>query len=279
MRLIKTQTIIDEVKAACISINQYINTDLEKMLQQAKNSESNQLAKETLKTILDNAEVARTENRILCQDTGMVVVFAEVGYDIKLESDLYEAINEGVRQGYNDGYLRKSIVNHPINRVNTNDNTPAVIHTKLVPGDKLKLKIASKGGGAENMSTVKMLKPSDGIDGIKKLVLDTIFNASGNPCPPVIVGIGIGGNLEKSALLAKEALFRDINDSSDDPLIKNLEDELLVEINKLGVGPMGFGGDTTALAVKINTFATHFASLPVAVNLNCHSSRETEVII
>lgn len=277
MRTVKTENIIKAVRDICIDINQNINSDLEKLLTLSKNKESNELAKKTLDTILENAKIAKSENRILCQDTGTVVVFAEVGYDVKFESDLYEAINEGVKQGYTDGYLRKSMVGHPLHRVNTNDNTPAITHVKLVPGDKLKLKIASKGGGAENMSTVAMLKPSDGIEGIRKLVVDTIFNASGNPCPPVIVGIGIGGNLEKCALLAKEALFRDINDSSDDPLVRKLEKEILDEVNSLGVGPMGFGGDTTALAVKINTYPTHFASLPVAINLNCHSSRECEV--
>lgn len=279
MRTIKTEDIVNIVKETCIDINQNINTDLEKLLAQYRNKESNDLAKMTLDTILENARVAKEEKRILCQDTGTVVVFAEVGYDVNFESDLYDAINEGVKQGYADGYLRKSMVGHPIHRVNTNDNTPAIIHTKLVAGNKLKLKIASKGGGAENMSTVAMLKPSDGIEGIKKLVIDTIFNASGNPCPPIIVGIGIGGNLEKCALLAKEALFRDINDSSNDPEIAKLEKEILDEVNATGVGPMGFGGDTTALAVKINTFGTHFASLPVAINLNCHSSREKEVIL
>lgn len=279
MREIKRSDIIDAVRETCIDINQNINTDIEKIIQKSRDKESYELAKKTLTTILENAEVARKQDRILCQDTGMVVVFAEVGYEVCFDDDLYEAINEGVRQGYAEGYLRKSVVEHPLNRINTNDNTPAIIHTKLVAGDKLKLKIASKGGGAENMSALAMLKPSDGINGVKQFVLDTIFNASGNPCPPIIVGVGIGGNLEKSALIAKEALFRDINDSSSDPMIKNLEDELLNEINKLGIGPMGFGGDTTALAVKVNTYATHFASLPVAVNLNCHSSREKEVVL
>lgn len=279
MKTIKTDDIIKNVRDICIDINQNIDTSLQKILELSKNNETNELAKATLQTILDNADVAKSEKRILCQDTGFVVVFAEVGYDIAFDGDLYDAINEGVRQAYKDGYLRKSMVNDPLKRVNTNDNTPAIIHTTLVKGDKLKLKIASKGGGAENMSTVVMLKPSDGVEGIKQLVLDTIFNASGNPCPPVVVGIGIGGDLEKSALLAKQALFRDINDSNCDPEIKKLEDELLKEINQLGVGPMGFGGDTTALAVKIETFGTHFAMLPVAINLNCHSSREKEVIL
>lgn len=279
MKIITTKQIIEHVKDACIDINQNINTDLEKIIQHNRDKESNELAKKTLDTILENAKVARENDRILCQDTGMVVVFAQVGYDVSFDGDLYVAINEGVRQGYADGYLRKSVVSHPLKRVNTQDNTPAIIHTTLVPGDKLKLKIASKGGGAENMSGLIMLKPSDGVEGVKKFVKDLIFNASGNPCPPIIVGIGIGGNLEKCALMAKEALFRDINDSSSDEEIKKLEDDLLKEINELGVGPMGFGGDTTALAVKINTYPTHFASLPVAVNLNCHSSREKEVIL
>ncbi len=279
MKIITKNQIVDSVAKACIDINRYINTDIQKLLQHAASSEKNELAKKTLETILENAEVAKNDDRILCQDTGTVVVFAEIGYDVKLESDLYEAVNEGVIKGYSDGYLRKSMVSDPLTRINTNDNTPAIIHTKLVKGDNLKLKIATKGGGAENMSVVKMLKPSDGIEGIKKLVLDTIFNASGNPCPPIVVGIGIGGNLEKCALLAKEALFRPITDSNSESNLAQLESELLDEINKLGVGPMGFGGDTTALAVKINTFGTHFASLPVAVNLNCHSSRETEVIL
>lgn len=279
MKEIKTIDIINAVKDVCIDINQNINTDLEKIIQSKRDEESYELAKKTLTTILENAKIARENDRILCQDTGMVVVFAEVGYDVRFDGDLYDAINEGVRRGYEDGYLRKSVVNHPLERVNSGDNTPAIIHTKLVQGDNLKLKIACKGGGAENMSALTMLKPSDGVEGIKKFVLDTIFNASGNPCPPVIVGIGVGGNLEKSAIMAKEALFRPINDSSSDENVKQLEDELLKEINDLGVGPMGFGGDTTALAVKINTYATHFASLPVAVNLNCHSSREEEVIL
>ena len=189
------------------------------------------------------------------------------------------AINEGVKQGYNEGYLRKSMVNHPFIRTNTLDNTPAIIHTKIIPGDKIIMKIAAKGGGSENMSKVTMLTPTEGISGVKKLVLDTIFNAGGRPCPPLIVGIGIGGNFEKSALLAKEALFRDLDDSNNDETIKQLEIDLVNEINKLGVGPMGVGGVTTCLAVKINYFPMHIASLPVAINIQCHSSRHKEVIL
>ncbi len=196
-----------------------------------------------------------------------------------LEGDLYDAINEGVRQAYHEGLLRKSVAKHPITRGNTNDNTPAIIHVKLVPGDKIKFTLAPKGGGSENMSLVKMLIPSDGIEGIKKLVLHTIFYAGGKPCPPLIVGVGIGGNLEKSALIAKEAIMRDLNDVNPDPVLAKLEKELLDEINQLGVGPMGFGGSTTALAVKINAYPCHIASLPVAVNLQCHASRHKDMTI
>lgn len=200
-------------------------------------------------------------------------MFLEVGYDVHFDGDIYEAINEGVANAYTKGYLRKSVVKHPLDRVNTKNNTPAIIHTKLIPGDKIKIHLAPKGGGSENMSVVKMLIPADGVEGIKKLVLETVFNGGGKPCPPIIVGIGIGGNLEKSALLAKEALMRDIDDINDDEIVSNLEKELLTEINKLGVGPMGFGGKVTCLAVKINTYPCHIASLPVAINIQCHAAR------
>jgi fumarate hydratase subunit alpha len=198
---------------------------------------------------------------------------------VHLNGDLYDAINQGVREAYDEGFLRKSVAKHPISRGNTNDNTPAVIHVKLVKGDQIKIILAPKGGGSENMSLVKMLIPSDGIEGIKKLVLHTIFYAGGKPCPPLVVGIGLGGNLEKSALLAKEAIMRDLNDVNPDPILEKLEQELLEDINKLGVGPMGFGGSTTALAVKINAYPCHIASLPVAINLQCHASRHKERII
>jgi fumarate hydratase subunit alpha len=262
-----------------MNINYFLEDSLVNKLKSAKEKETNKTASEILGDIIENQEIARKGNIPLCQDTGVVVVFMEIGTEVIIEGNIYDAINEGVRQGYKEGYLRKSIVNHPFNRVNTKDNTPAIIHTKLVSGDKVKLKIASKGGGSENMSKVIMLTPADGIDGVKKLVLDTIFNAGGKPCPPIIVGIGIGGNLEKSALLAKEALLRDLDDESTDETIKLLENELYTEINRLGVGPMGVGGETTCLAVKINYYPMHIASLPVAINIQCHSSRHTEVIL
>jgi len=262
-----------------IKINYELDNSLVALIQKAKATETKGISKSILSDILDNQDIAREGNIPLCQDTGIVVVFLEVGTDVKINGDIYEAINKGVRLGYSEGYLRKSVVNHPFIRENTKDNSPAIIHTKLVSGDKIKLHIAAKGGGSENMSTVVMLTPTDGIEGVKKLVLDTIFSAGGKPCPPIIVGIGIGGNFEKSAILAKEALLRELDDSNKDNTIKQLEDELYTEINKLGVGPMGVGGDTTCLAVKINYFPMHIASLPVAINIQCHSARHIEVIL
>ncbi len=279
MRKIAVKEITKIIKDSVIDINYNLDQSLVSLLKKAKQNETKELSKSILDDIIENQDIARKGDVPLCQDTGVVVVFLEIGYDVSFDDDIYEAINEGVRQGYSEGYLRKSIVNHPFNRVNTKDNTPAIIHTKLVQGDKVLLKIAAKGGGSENMSKVVMLTPTEGIEGVKQLVLDTIFNAGGKPCPPIIVGIGIGGNLEKSALLAKEAILRDLDDSSKDEMIRNLENELYDEINKLGVGPMGVGGKTTCLAVKINYFPMHIASLPVAINIQCHSSRHTEVIL
>ena len=216
----------------------------------------------------------------MCQDTGMAVIFVEIGTEVYIPGDIYEAIQEGVRRGYTNGYLRKSMVKHPLDRVNTKDNTPAIIHTKMIAGsDQVKIILAPKGGGSENMSLVKMLKPADGIEGVKKLVLELISNAGGNPCPPITVGVGIGGSFEKAALLAKEALLRDTNDRSSDLIAASLEEELLEKINKLGIGPLGLGGKTTALAVKVNVFPCHIACLPVAINLNCHAVRHQEVIL
>lgn len=279
MRTIDLNKVTDIVKESVIKINYELGNSLVALIHKAKANESKEISKSILSDILENQDIARQGNIPLCQDTGLVVVFLEIGTEVKIEGDIYEAINQGVRLGYSQGYLRKSIVNHPFSRENTKDNTPAVIHTKLVSGNKIKLHIAAKGGGSENMSTVVMLIPTEGIEGVKKLVLDTIFNAGGKPCPPIIVGIGIGGNFEKSAILAKEALLRDLDDSSNDKIIKQLEDELYSEINKLGVGPMGVGGDTTCLAVKINYFPMHIASLPVAINIQCHSARHIEVIL
>jgi len=277
MRIIKVQDVTKLVKDSVIKINYELDNSLVSLIQKAKNTETKEISKSILEDILENQEIARKGNTPLCQDTGVVVVFLEVGMDVQLDGNIYDAINLGVKEGYAEGYLRKSVVSHPFNRINTQDNTPAIIHTTLVPGDKIKMKIASKGGGSENMSNVTMLTPADGIEGVKKLVLDTIFNSGGKPCPPIIVGIGIGGNLEKSALIAKEALLRDLNDSSPDKIIAELESELYDEINKLGVGPMGVGGQTTCLAVKINYYPMHIASLPVAINIQCHSARHTEV--
>lgn len=279
MRIIDLNKITDAVKDSVIKINYELDGSLVALIQKAKSKETKGISKSILSDILDNQDIARQGNIPLCQDTGIVVVFLEVGIDVKINGDIYEAINKGVRLGYSEGYLRKSVVNHPFTRENTKDNSPAIIHTKLVSGDKIKLHIAAKGGGSENMSTVVMLTPTEGIEGVKKLVLDTIFNAGGKPCPPIIVGIGIGGNFEKSAILAKEALLRELDDSSHDKSIKQLEDELYTEINELGVGPMGVGGDTTCLAVKINYFPMHIASLPVAINIQCHSARHIEVIL
>ena len=279
MRKIAVKDISNAVKETVMEINYHLDDDLVSLYKKAQKKETNNTAKEILLDIIENQEVAKKGQVPLCQDTGVVVIFLEVGNEVHIDGDIYDAINQGVRDGYNEGFLRKSMVNHPFNRVNTLDNTPAIIHTKLVSGDKIKMHIASKGGGSENMSKVTMLTPADGIEGVKKLVLDTIFNAGGKPCPPIIVGIGIGGNLEKSALLAKRALFRDLSDESSDPVINKLEKELYNEINDLGVGPMGVGGETTCLAVKINYFPMHIASLPVGINIQCHSSRHKEVVL
>lgn len=279
MREIQATQITSIIKESVIEINYHLDNSLISKIRKAKAKESSAVATSILDDILKNAEIAGTGVAPLCQDTGVVVVFAEIGQDVHLVGSFENAVNEGVRQGYEEGYLRKSMVSHPFNRINTQDNTPAIIHTKLVSGDKIKLKIASKGGGSENMSLVKMLTPADGIEGIKSLVLETIKNAGGRPCPPIILGLGIGGNFEKCALLAKEALLRDLDDQNEDPSIAQLEQELKDEINKLGVGPMGVGGLTTCLAVKIDIHPMHIASLPVGINIQCHSARHKEVIL
>lgn len=279
MRNVKMSLITQTVKELAIDANCNIGKSFIDRLREALAKEKSEIGKNVIEQIIENDIIAMDSNEPMCQDTGMVVVFVELGYDVHLEGDLYDAINEGIRQAYKEGLLRNSVAKHPITRGNTNDNTPGVIHVKLVPGEKIKITLAPKGGGSENMSLVKMLIPSDGIEGIKKLVLHTIFYAGGKPCPPLVVGVGIGGNLEKSALIAKEAIMRDLADESPDPVLAKLEKELLEEINRLGVGPMGFGGSTTALAVKINAYPCHIASLPVAVNLQCHASRHKERLI
>ena len=244
MRVLDLQKVTDEVEKMCISACCNLGDDVFSRIKRAYENEKSEVGKNILGQIIENDNIARENQVPMCQDTGTAVIFLEVGTDVQINGDIYHAINEGVRRGYKKGYLRKSIVGHPLDRVNTKDNTPAVIHTKLIPNsDKVKIVIAPKGGGSENMSALKMMKPSDGIEGVKKFVVDTIKNAGGNPCPPIIVGVGIGGNFEKSAILAKEAVARPIDDESSDKIANQLEKELLELINKTGVGPMGLGGD------------------------------------
>ena len=273
MRTIKVSDISLKVESMLIDACENIPQNVLDRLYEVKNEEKSPLGQEVIQRIIDNDLLAREKHLPICQDTGVAVVFLEVGYDVHFDGDIYEAVNVGVANAYTKGYLRKSVVRHPLDRVNTKNNTPAIVHVKLVPGDKVKIHVAPKGGGSENMSLVKMLIPADGVEGVKKLVLDTVFSGGGKPCPPIIVGIGLGGNLEKSALLAKESLMREIDDVNPDPILAKLEEELLREINLLGVGPMGFGGTVTCLAVKINAYPCHIASLPVAINIQCHASR------
>lgn len=280
MREIELDLVTKEVERLCIESNYFICEDVLEKLKDSYEKEESTVGKNILGQILENDKIAAEEQVPICQDTGLAVIFLEVGTEVKINGDIYEAINEGVRRGYTNGYLRKSAVRHPLDRVNTKDNTPAIIHTKLVAGsDKIKIIMAPKGGGAENMSTVKMLKPADGIEGVKKFVVDFVKNASGNPCPPIFVGIGLGGTFEKAALLAKQALFRDVNDESDNLIDAKLEKDLLELINKTGIGPMGLGGMTTAIAVKVESFPCHIASLPLAININCHASRHKSVVL
>ncbi|WP_313164786.1 fumarate hydratase [Sedimentibacter sp.] len=281
MREIHVELISKTVERLCIESNYYLPQDVKKALQDALEKEESPLAKEIIEDIIKNQEIARTNNVPICQDTGLAVIFLELGQEVRLTGgDLNEAIDEGVRRGYKNGYLRKSAVDDPFMvRKNTGDNTPAIIHTKIVPGDKVKLILAPKGGGSENMSALAMLKPSDGVKGIKQFVLDTVDKAGSNPCPPIIVGIGVGGTIEKTTLIAKQALLRTVGEHNSNPDIAKLEEELLEEINKLGIGPQGFGGRTTALAVHIETFPAHIASMPVAINIQCHVARHQEAII
>ena len=279
MRKIKAAKITEAVAEMAKDANYNLNNDILMAFKNAQKEEKSDLASEILSQLRENAKIASEENIPICQDTGFGVVFLEIGNKIILEGDIYKAVNDGVRKGYKEGYLRKSIVNDPIKRKNTGDNAPAVIYTEIIEGDELKITYAPKGGGSENMSQIKMLKPADGVKGIKKFVLNTVKEAGANPCPPVIVGVGIGGTFEKAAYLSKKSLIRPLNDSHPETHIANLENELLSEINKLGIGPQGFGGITTALAVKIEKYPCHIASLPVAVNLNCHAARHKKIII
>lgn len=273
MRKIELAEVTAKIKSMFIDACENIPENVLNVLKTAAVEEESPLGREVMEKIVENDLLARDKHLPICQDTGVAVVMLTIGSEVVFEGDIYEAVNEGVRQAYTEGYLRKSVVRHPLDRVNTKDNTPAIVHIKLVPGDIFRIDVAPKGGGSENMSVVKMLIPADGVEGIKRLVLDTVFHAGGKPCPPVIVGLGIGGNFEKCAMMAKEALFREIDDCSSDPIARKLEEELLEEINKLGVGPMGFGGTKTCLAVKVNTYPCHIASLPVAINIQCHAAR------
>jgi len=280
VRKLSAKTITEAVTTLCKEANYFLGQDVVNAFKSYKEKETSSTGKDILEQLLTNAEIARTEEVPMCQDTGYAVFFIEVGQDLHIvEGLLDDAINEGVRKGYLEGYLRKSIVGHPLNRVNTGDNTPAVIHTKIVAGDKLKITIAPKGGGSENMSGIRMLKPAEGVEGVKNFVLETVEKAGPNPCPPIVVGVGIGGTFEKAALLAKQSLLRPIGSRNSQQDMADLENELLDKINKLGIGPQGLGGITTALDVHIETYPAHIASLPVAVNINCHAARHKSTIL
>ena len=280
VREIEAAKITDTVKRLCIQANVILPEDVKNCIIKRKSEENWAPAREILDRIEENFELAAAENVPICQDTGVACVFLEIGQEVHIAGgDITQAVNEGVRQGYAEGYLRKSVVRDPLDRVNTGDNTPAMIYYDIVPGDKIKITVAPKGFGSENMSQIKMLRPSDGIEGIKAFVLKAVEEAGPNPCPPIIVGVGIGGTFDKAALLAKKALLRETGTPSADPLYAKLEEELLEKINALGIGPQGFGGKTTALAVAVEHYPTHIAGLPVAVNINCHVARhKTEVI-
>lgn len=279
MKEVHINDIIEKVAEMCKLANYNLGDDMLRAFDKAVKEEVSETGKDVLNQLIENASIATTERVPMCQDTGVVVFIVELGQDCHITGgNLYDAINEGVRRGYKDGYLRSSIVGHPLERKNTGDNTPAVIHLELAPGDELKIHMTAKGGGSENMSTLKMLKPSDGLEGIKNFILETVRIAGPNACPPLVVGVGIGGSFEKCAYLAKKSLFRPVGHRNERPEIAALEEEMIQEINKLGIGPQGMGGRITALDVKIEIFACHIAALPVAVNLNCHASRHKKAI-
>ena len=274
MRTLNVEEISKNIKEMCIEANHFLSKDMDIAMKNAVSTEKSPLGKKILSQLQDNLKIAGEDMIPICQDTGMAVVFLEIGQDVHFEGgNLEDAVNEGIRRGYVDGYLRKSVVKDPILRENTKDNTPGIIHYKIVPGDQVKIKVAPKGFGSENMSRVFMLKPADGIEGVKEAVLTAVKDAGPNACPPMVVGVGIGGTFEKCALMAKEALTREVGSHSDIPYVKELEEELLERINKIGIGPGGLGGSTTALAVNVNTYPTHIAGLPVAVNICCHVNR------
>ena len=274
IRTIRVEEITKNIKEMCIEANHFLSPDMAEAMKCAEKNEEAPLGKQILEQLQENLKIAGEDMIPICQDTGMAVVFLEIGQDVHLEGGaLEDAVNEGVRQGYVEGYLRKSVVGDPLIRENTKDNTPAVLHTRIVDGDQVKIKVAPKGFGSENMSRVFMLKPADGIEGVKDAVLTAVKDAGPNACPPMVVGVGIGGTFEKCALMAKEALTREVGSHSEVEYVKELEEELLTKINSLGIGPGGLGGTTTALAVNINTYPTHIAGLPVAVNICCHVNR------
>ena len=279
MRNIQAQQVTDVVRRLCIEANCHLTDDLKNCITACRACETFPVAQGILDQIIENYQIADENNVPVCQDTGMACVFVDVGQDVHVEGSLEEAIHEGVKQGYAEGYLRKSVVRDPLDRVNTGDNTPAMIYYNLMPGDQIKITVAPKGFGSENMSQIKMLKPSDGLQGVKDFVLKVVEEAGPNPCPPIVVGVGIGGTFDKAAFLAKEALLRPVDSHHEDPFYAALEEELLEKINQLGIGPQGFGGRTTALKVNIEKMPTHIAGLPVAVNINCHVTRHQSEVI
>ena len=280
MREISASDITKTVKDLCIDANYNLGEDVQDALRKMHDKEESPVSKATLKQIIDNFEIAKDGKFPICQDTGFSVFFVEMGDQVCInDGNLFDAINEGVRQGYKDGYLRKSILADPIERKNTGDNTPSVIHLDVVKGDKLKIIIAPKGGGSENMSEVKMMKPADGVEGVKEFVIDKVQRSGSNPCPPIVVGVGIGGTFEKCAEMAKRSLLRTIGSKHPNPFYAQLEEELLEKVNKLGIGAQGFGGTQTALAVFVETYPCHIASFPAAVNINCHAARHKEATL
>jgi len=279
MREINAKLITEVVKKLCIEANCHISSDIKECISNFYVNETWPQAKEILKLIIENYQIADEKNLPVCQDTGVACVFLKVGQEVHVNGDITEAVNEGVRQGYDEGYLRKSVVRDPLDRVNTCDNTPAMLYFEIVPGDKIEITVAPKGFGSENMSKIAMLSPSDGLEGVKDFVKKVVEEAGPNPCPPIVVGVGIGGTFDKAAYLAKKALLRQVDKRNENKFYAKLEEELLAEFNSLGIGPQGFGGRTTALAVNIEQYPTHIAGLPVAVNINCHVTRhQTEVI-
>ncbi|MCL1791747.1 MAG: fumarate hydratase [Peptococcaceae bacterium] len=280
MKSIHVNDIINTVANLCVEVNCCLGDDVVRVLREAYEKESAELGRDALAQILENAEIARRERLPICQDTGLAVFFVEVGQDVLIEGgNLEEALHEGVRRGYRQGYLRSSVVDDPFVRRNTGDNTPAVIHMNVCDGNLLKITFMPKGAGSENMSGLRMLSPSDGLEGVMDFVVETVAQAGGNPCPPIIVGVGAGGSMEKACLLAKQALLRDVGQANSEPRLAEIEKELLRRINGLGIGPAGYGGRVTALAVHLDVFPTHIAMLPVAVNINCHAVRHGEVIL